>query len=182
MQKKIWAIISLSIIGVLIIATIIMANVKVNYQIVCAEPDTIYIGNRVATEEEYDNILNYINGASKESALTSLFGGRINDKAVITTNGSTNVSIPSSSNYYVYFEYKNPQKLMNGNKEYKDGDGNVYYYKRLVFSVDSSSEQFKVYIVPYYTSSGAENYEDVYSKYYLLTADFSDLYSYLSNL
>ena len=38
MAKKIGAIVSLSIIGVLILATIIMANVNVNYSIKCEKP------------------------------------------------------------------------------------------------------------------------------------------------
>ena len=43
MAKKIGAIVSLSIIGVLIIATIIMANIKINYSINCSTPDKIYV-------------------------------------------------------------------------------------------------------------------------------------------
>ena len=132
MQKRIWAIVSLSIIGILIIATIIMANVDVNYKINCANPDIMWVqhasGNQVRVEgDEYDEILKYISNASKESSLTALFGGRINDTATVTSNGSTATSIPSTTNYYVIFEYNNPQKLMVGNDSYKDGDGNEYY-------------------------------------------------------
>lgn len=188
MQKKIWAIVSLSIIGVLIIATIIMANVKVNYQIVCNNPDIMWVQYNNGTQrrvegDEYNQILNYINNASKESSLTALFGGRINDTATITTNGGSGSSIPSSSNYYIYFEYTSPQKLMAGKKAYKDGDGKEYYYRELVFSVNpnETDNQVKVYIKPYYNSNGDIEIIDTYTKYYLVTADFSDLYTYLKN-
>lgn len=187
MQKRIWAIVSLSIIGILIIATIIMANVDVNYKINCANPDFMWLqnadGNEVRVEgEQYDEILNYINNASKESSLTALFGGRINDTAEVTTNSSTtSSSIPSTTNYYVIFEYNDPQKLMVGNNSYKDGDGNEYYYRELVFTVNPSEEsgQVRVYIKPFYNSNGEAEIIETYNRYYLVTADFGDLYNYL---
>lgn len=187
MQKRIWAIVSLSIIGILIIATIIMANVDVNYKINCVNPDFMWVqnadGNEVRVEgEQYDEILNYINNASKESSLTALFGGRINDTAEVTTNSSTtSSSIPSTTNYYVIFEYNDPQKLMVGNNSYKDGDGNEYYYRELVFTVNPSEEsgQVRVYIKPFYNSNGEAEIIETYNRYYLVTADFGDLYNYL---
>ncbi|HJD05771.1 MAG TPA: hypothetical protein IAB72_02680 [Candidatus Onthoplasma faecipullorum] len=188
MQKRIWAIVSLSIIGILIIATIIMANVDVNYKINCANPDIMWVqhasGNQVRVEgDEYDEILNYINNASKESSLTALFGGRINDTATVTSNGSTATSIPSTTNYYVIFEYNNPQKLMVGNDSYKDGDGNEYYYRELVFTVNPSEEsgQVRVYIKPFYNSNGDAEIIETYTRYYTVTADFSGLYNYLQD-
>lgn len=188
MQKRIWAIVSLSIIGILIIATIIMANVDVNYKINCANPDIMWVqhasGNQVRVEgDEYDEILKYINNASKESSLTALFGGRINDTATVTSNGSTATSIPSTTNYYVIFEYNNPQKLMVGNDSYKDGDGNEYYYRELVFTVNPSEEsgQVRVYIKPFYNSNGDAEIIETYTRYYTVTADFSGLYNYLQD-
>ena len=188
MQKRIWAIVSLSIIGILIIATIIMANVDVNYKINCANPDIMWVqhasGNQVRVEgDEYDEILKYINNASKESSLTALFGGRINDTATVTSNGSTATSIPSTANYYVIFEYNNPQKLMVGNDSYKDGDGNEYYYRELVFTVNPSEEsgQVRVYIKPFYNSNGDAEIIETYTRYYTVTADFSGLYNYLQD-
>lgn len=188
MQKRIWAIVSLSIIGILIIATIIMANVDVNYKINCANPDIMWVqhasGNQVRVEgDEYDEILKYISNASKESSLTALFGGRINDTATVTSNGSTATSIPSTTNYYVIFEYNNPQKLMVGNDSYKDGDGNEYYYRELVFTVNPSEEsgQIRVYIKPFYNSNGNAEIIETYTRYYTVTADFSGLYNYLQD-
>ena len=188
MQKRIWAIVSLSIIGILIIATIIMANVDVNYKINCANPDIMWVqhagGNQVRVEgDEYNEILNYINNASKESSLTALFGGRINDTATVTSNGSTATSIPSTTNYYVIFEYNNSQKLMVGNNSYKDGDGNEYYYSELVFTVNPNDEscEVKVYIKPFYNSNGDAEIIETYTRYYTVTADFSGLYNYLQD-
>ena len=61
MAKKVGAIVSLSIIGVLIIATIILANLKVDYSIQCNKPDSIWVNGSVANETEMNEIINYIN-------------------------------------------------------------------------------------------------------------------------
>ena len=50
MAKKIGAIVSLSIIGILILATIIMANVNVDYSIDCAAPTQVWIQKGSETE------------------------------------------------------------------------------------------------------------------------------------
>ena len=43
MAKKIGAIVSLIIIGIVIIAAIVMVNVDVNYRIECVKPDIIWV-------------------------------------------------------------------------------------------------------------------------------------------
>ncbi len=185
--KKITAIVSLAIIGVLILATIIMANVDVNQAINCANPNTIYIqygsnSSRKLEDNDYDKVLELIKSASSESSLTALFNGTLNDKPVIVTNSTNGTSIPSTSKFYVNFSYSEPQKLMNGNKSYKDDSGNEYYYKNLIFSVSDTNDitEVKVYVVPYYNTNGEANTTDSsYTKYYKVTADYTDLYNYL---
>ena len=184
MAKKIGAIISLSIIGILILVTVIMSNVYVNH----AEPDKIYVQyssnhERVVEDNHCDKIVSMINNSSKESSLTALFNSTINDKPVIVNNSTKVSSIPSTSDFYVTFVYNNPQKLMNGNKEFKDENGKPYYYYALTFTVSNVDEigEVKVYISPYYEADGetARNDFDVYNKYYRVTANFSDIYDYL---
>ena len=85
MAKKICAIVSLSIIGILIIATIVLANVSVNYGVVCASPNVVYVqyedeALRNATSDK-DEIVNYITNASQEKMLSALFNGELNKKA-----------------------------------------------------------------------------------------------------
>ncbi len=187
MAKKITAIVSLSIIGILIIATIIMANVDVNHKINCNNPDSIYVqyssnGIREVEDDVYNGILERINNASKETSLTALFGGTLSDKPEIVTNSTTSATtVPSTSDFYVSFVYNNPQKLMNGNSEYKDSDGKSVYYKELIFSVDDTDEmqEVRVYIIPYYNADGGYNTNNSYYRYYLLNANFADLYNYL---
>lgn len=185
--KKIAAIISLSIIGILILTTIIMANVDVNHAIKCSNPDKIYVqyssnSSLVLEDEDYDKVLDLVNSASKESSLTALFNRTINDKPVIVNSSTSGSSIPSTSQFYVNFVYNNPQKLMNGNKEFKDENGKAYYYSNLIFSVTNVDDvsEVKVYVVPYYNTNGDVNTNDTtYTKYYKVTANYIELYNYL---
>lgn len=187
MAKKISAIVSLVIIGVLIITTIIMANVNVNYSIRCEKPDAIYVeyaSNSAKTRalrpdeeedlEHYNKIWDFVSNASKENSLTALFNGNLNKKAEIKLAENSRALIPTTSDFYVTFFYENPQYLMDGNKKYTDGDGENFQYQELVFSISSMDEQGEINV--YIKSDPTTKY---YSRYYVLTADLGDLYNYL---
>ena len=175
MAKKIGAIVSLSIIGILILATIIMANVNVNYSIKCAEPTKVYVsyGSGVARDaQEYsDDIVNFINNASKEKCLTALFNGNLGKKAVVKKASSVGKTIPSSNGFYVRYRYSNPQSLMDGKSKHAD---NVKY-DDLVFEVKDleGSNVVNVYVVEDSAASTA------YTYYYELEANFEGLYDFL---
>ncbi len=196
MAKKITAIVSLVIVGILIIATLIMANVSVQHGVNCAEPSRIWVVKSSVTsgeagrylykeDKEYEEILNYVNSASKERLLTSLFGGTVGDKAQIkevTTSNNQSITSPSSKGYayFVCYEYDTPQTLMNGNKKFKDENGNNYYYGGLFFGVKNEEGAT---VVDVYVNSW-DNYKTTpvynYHYYYELSADFQDLYTYLN--
>lgn len=179
MAKKIGAIVSLSIIGVLILATIIMANVNVNYSINCATPTTVYVSYGSGAERDAQSntnaIIEYINNASKEKSLTALFNGTLGKKATVVAVSSVGKDIPSNSGFYVRYHYENAQKLMEGKKEYTNSNGNVVYYEDLVFTVQNIEgiSLVNVYVIPDAQSP------KTYTHYYQLEADFEDLYNYL---
>lgn len=188
MAKKVSAIVSLSIIGVLIVLTIILANVRYDYSIKCNNPNRILVekastARKVVDEDEYNQIKKYIDNASKEICISALFNGRLNQKAEIVSESATGKSLPTAEGFYVTYAYDAPQALKYGNKDYKDSDGNKYYYRELVFSVTQTDGEatIKVYVKPYYTTSGEVSTENKYTKYYELKADFGDLYNYLSS-
>lgn len=175
MAKKIGAIVSLSIIGVLIIATIIMANIKVNYSISCEKPQYVYVTvdgtERGAKPEQADEIVNLISGASKQSSLTALFNGEMGKEAkVVTEKGK----VPTNATYLVRYHYASAQDLKEGNKIYKDGDGNSYKYTDLIFAVNDldGEQEFRVYVIE---TTDLKSY----THYYLLDADFGALFDYL---
>ncbi len=189
MAKRIGSIVSLSIIGILIVLTLIMVNVDKNYMISCNTPDYIYVqyGSNskvvLTDDDQISAVQNYISNASKENLLTSLFSGNLFSKANITTaaTGSNSISIPSTSDYYVVYHYDTAQVLKySKNSVYKDSDGNKYYYKELTFDVTSTDDMISVtiYITPS-TIDGNDVNTTVYTKYYTIQANFADLYDYL---
>ena len=177
MAKKIGAIVSLSIIGILILATIIMVNIKVDYSINCATPTTVYVSYNSGTERDAqgytEKIVKYINNASNENSLTALFNGTIGKKAKISAHSEK--QIPTNAGFNVRYRYENPQKLMDGDKAYKDSNGQDVYYDDLVFTVNNVEgiNVVKVYVVQNSTNSMK------YTYYYELEADFEELYNYL---
>ena len=179
MAKKIGAIVSLSIIGILILATIIMANVNVNYSVNCATPTTVYVSYGGKSERDAqsnkDAIVDLIDNASKEKSLTALFNGTLGKKAKVVAVSSVGKTIPSNNNFYVRYRYDNARKLMEGKKEYKDSNGSVIYYDDLVFEIKDlvGTNVVNVYVVP--DSSNAK----VYTHCYELEADFEALYDFL---
>lgn len=180
MAKRIGAIVSLSIIGVLILATIIMACVKVNYGIKCNRPTEVWVSygseqERQATGHE-DAIIKYINNASKEQSLTALFNGTLGKKAEIKATNSKTIST-NNDGFYVRYRYEIAQKLMYGKKEFKTSSNQTLSYQDLVFTVNnlSGTNVVNVYVIEDNSKPNTYNY------YYELEADFTDLYNYLNN-
>ena len=181
MAKKIGAIVSLSIIGVLILATIIMANVNVDYSIKCATPTTVYVCYGSSTEtdagEITSTIVNYINNASKEKSLTALFNGTLDSEAKVVAVSSVGTNLNMNSNtFYVRYHYDVAQKLKQGKNDYKDVNGNVVYYEELIFTVANLQGEniVNVYVIPDSTK------DKTYTYRYDLKANFEDLYNYLN--
>ena len=174
MAKKIGAVVSLSIIGILILATIIMANIKVDYSIKCETPTTVYVSYSSGTErdaQDYtDEIVKYISNASSENSLTALFNGTLGKKAEIFAVSEK--TIQNNTGFTVRYRYENPQKLMEGDKAYEDSNGENVYYDDLVFTVNDVEgiSVVKVYVVLDSTNSSK------YTYYYNLEADFEGFF------
>jgi len=178
MAKKIGAIVSLIIIGIVIVAAIVMVNIDKNYNVECVKPDTIWVqtsdnNQHKATDEQKNKIVDFINNASKQNALTALFDGELNKSAELISSKST-ISKPES--FYVRYKYTTKQDLMVDGKEFKDADGNTVKFEELVFTVSDNEGEttVKVYVL---LNSDEVN---TYSYYYNLDANFEDLFDYLS--
>lgn len=180
MAKKIGAIVSISIIAILIIATIIMANVNVNYGINCSTPTSVWVNynsnnpnNERNAQDKADEIINFINNASKEKSLTALFNKTLGKEAEVFATSEK--SLPSNSDFYIRYRYENAQKLKVGDDDYKDSTGNAVYYDDLVFTVENEEG---ISIVKVYVIQDSQN-ANKYTHYYELEADFTALYDYL---
>ena len=177
MAKKIGAIISLSIIGILIVLTIVMASVNVNHRIYCEKPQYVYVYTggvaNGANEQQGNKIVDIINNASKENCLSAVFGANLDATAdVVAEKGTLKIS---SDSYYVSYVYTTAQDLTEGKSVYKDGDGKTYKFEELLFEVKDTDgvETIKVYIFENSTT------DLKYTHYYNLQADFSELYAYV---
>ena len=174
MAKKVIAIVSLVIVGLLIGATIVMANVKVDYGVECAAPDLIRVlksgessGNGPKDNAQGKEIQNLISNASKQSSLTALFNGSLFEHAQVVTDKSTPSSINKKSGcYYVQYCYNNAQQLKENGKNYKE-NGKTYLYKELWFEVASGEQETAtVYIIPYLDENGEVNSSYISAKHY----------------
>lgn len=189
MAKKVIAIVSLVIVGLLVCTTLVMANVKVNYGVNCASPEIIRVLKPNAkdadtvSEQAQKDIKNYIANASKESSLTALFNGALFDHASVISHKTTPTTIQTKSDcYYIQYVYSTPQTLKEGRGNYKE-NGKNYLYKELWFEISDAEgvEDFTVYIVPYLDSLGAENFNSkISAKHYNVKANYSSLYEYLT--
>ena len=169
MAKKISAIVSLVLIAIVVATTIIMATIKVDHNIKYKNPDEVWVTyngktQQIVAEKDANKILKLMKEATTESYLTALFNKTTKEKPELVDYRNTASSIPSTSYYYVIFNYSNPQKI--------DDD---FYYTSLIFSIDKEDgeKEVKVYI--------SEDGTMTYKKYYLIDVDYSSIYTYLTN-
>lgn len=177
MAKKIGAILSLVIIGIVIVAAIVMVNIDIDYSVKCIKPDKVWVqtsdNQYLANDEQKDKIVTLINEASKQNSLTALFNGEIGKKAELITSKAT---ISAPTNFYVRYKYATKQDLIVDGKEFKNVDGKTETYEELVFVVNNveGETQTKVYVIPESDQINTTSY------YFNLDADFEELFKYLS--
>jgi len=174
MAKKITAIVSLTLVGIIVAAIIIMANITVDHNIDYATPSQMWVTynsstpRRVDNEEDKEKILSLMDEATQEKYLNALLTKTLDKKPEIKQNKTTKANIPSTTKYYVIFEFGQPQHLEGIEED------NVYY-RQLVFAVAQSEGEVetKVYI--------SEDGDMTYRYYYLITVDYSEIFNYLTN-
>ncbi len=172
MAKRIGAIVTLCLIGIVVAATIIMANIDVSHNIEYKKPNEIWVSyngsvqTKIQNNAEVEQILKYMDKTTEEGFLSALFNKTLKEKPILKQNRTTAVSIPSTSGYYVIFTYENNQKL----------EDKGVYYNQLVFTVDNTSgeTETKVYV--------SEDGTMTYRYYYTLNVDYSSVYNYLTEL
>ena len=177
MAKKIGAIISLIIIGFVIVAAIVLVNIDIKYNVECVKPDIIWVqtpnDQHLATDEQKNKIVDFINNASKQNALVALFDGELGKKEELVTSKAT---LTKPKNFYVRYKYNTKQELIVDGKEFKEADGSVVKYEELVFVVTDLKDEVQVRVYVMLDSDEA----NVYSYYYNVDANFEDLFDYLT--
>ena len=192
-MKKTLTIVALSLIGLIIIATIVLGFVNTNFaqiNIDNATSVTVYkdgkdskfyknddkVGSDTATQ--YKEIADLYNKESKVSILTALFTGAYSTKANIV-NEYTTISNKTSSGYWLIFEFDEEQTLKLNGKEYVDStstSSDPVTFTKVVLQVTNT--QGMQLVTAYICESSSSEQADYTMSIY---ANQTALYEYINN-
>ena len=180
-MKKVITILSLSLIGALILATIIMACVPVCNNPNFATPDgiTIYSSKLPVKSRDYEKedeafqeIMARLKKAPKQQALSALFNGTISQDVDLVKLSSTEhyTSITNSDDAVVKFKIT----YTSANKQTLKYEGKEFSYDSMLYIInqDAGRVQTTVYLL----ASGEANYA---LNYY---GNFDEVFNYVSSL
>ena len=177
-------IVALSLIGLLAVATIVLACIQYNYntlQLSKVEYITIYNNGDAKTlfgdvEEEkgdFDKLISLYKKSQKQNLLNALFQGNVNNEVKVDRSPTTNLSTTVKNAVAIQFYFNEEQKIMVDGEAYTYNNNEVTYrYATIVLSNNSNVEEFTLYFSNNVTSSTT-----VYSITGL--AHFADLYQYV---
>ena len=166
--KKIFAIIMLTLIVLLVAATIVLAVVpKQYYDAVYDSANgtvsniTVYHNGKnnsyFSDSEEYGKIVELYKKSSKENLLLSLFEGTLGAEPTIESY-STTLTLNNSENTYVAFKFSSTQTLKFKGETYKNTSGNSITFNAIVVSIGNDSNNLanvNVYICTSVAGSSA---------------------------
>lgn len=189
MKRKLGIIITLSVVGVLVVTTILLSILNKNYKpefdstpyevVISNETDSgFYYGGTAYSDiqkENFEKIVDLFNSSFKQSILASMLNGNLNAEVEIEYEGTT---VPTASGYKVELKY--PETLLK-----KDG---VAYQQ-----ATSDPERQFTSIIFYVTEGSGYDTLSMYAKvqltsttigYYQIDslANTSALYTFLSEL
>ncbi|MCL2539853.1 MAG: hypothetical protein FWE53_00250 [Firmicutes bacterium] len=199
-MNKIFAIISLGLVGALIAAVILMALVPVNFNLRLQDkPDLIRVYTNgsfsndmnqrtlsptvPAHKEAYDKILELYNDSGKFSTLNSLFLGLWGNS--VEPSGLTSYknvsSLSSSGTFVIEFLYNTSKKMLdNRGNTFVHGIGDVeQYYTRLFIPVANRDE---VATLTYYVTNNTAADNPSMNLIYTAYANQAALHEYLATL
>lgn len=184
MAKRITAIVSLSIIGILILTTLILSCINIDYKIEYNKPNNIFVqyGSQLQQVKDQDSsqISKLIDDASKKNLLSQMFSGQLNQKQSLMTDSTNGITLKNPTKFYVSFIYNEPQILKLNGKDYKE-NGEKCYYTRLVFEVNDvdSFDDVTVFVTPDKDADGDPMSSTKYTRRYIYKANFKPLYDFL---
>ncbi len=184
-MKKILTIIALCLIGVLATATIVLACIKYNYNVIALDNVTavqIYNGsnNELFEKEikvdEYNQVLDLYKKGAKQNLLNALFQGNLGHEIVVNRVSTTTVTgkLGSTGTIAIKFYVQPQESLVIDGKEYKYNDQSISYdYITILLSNVNNVQETTLY----FTSSNSSSY---YSYSVTCYANFYQLYQYIA--
>lgn len=143
MKSKLWLIISLSLAGVLVLSTILLAVMSKSYKPeLLQQPNTISVANQTGNgfywtglayegqdEENYNEIMSKFSSSFEQSILASMLNGNLNAEITISYSSS----LPAKDGYRVTLFYPTTTLKLNG-EAYKPS-GSEITFQELSFDV-----------------------------------------------
>lgn len=186
-MKKILTIVALSLVGLLVVTTIVLGFIPSNFAQVSVDNShkaEVYVNNKYKTYYDYENsdvmdkLKDLFDEQSKQSVLKSLFTGAYsNDPEVI--NETTNMSTKLTSGNWIIYYFEEAQILYINGKEYEDktqSTTTTVTFEKLALSV---TETDGMELVTMYIFDTDNNTATHTLKVY---ADLTDTLSYVMSL
>lgn len=144
-MKKILTIVALSLVGLLVVTTIVLGFIPSNFaQVSVTEAVSLTYHNGSAhqiyykgEDEEFDDLVELFEEQSKQSVLKSLFTGAYSNDADVV-NETTSMTSKLTSGQWLVYRFDNAQTLYIDGEKYEDdtlGEENTVEYKKLALSV-----------------------------------------------
>lgn len=196
--KLIISISLLSVLGILIITTIVLACLKKDYNVNVNDPYQIRIYSTENSnfyeytfdkeDQEYKDIMKLYNESSVENYLTLFLAGKLNKESYIDNLNSqtsviSNVINKNPDHYYVEFVYGELNNLMlNDEPFYKAGTDDVVRYNKLLLEVKNTSsvEEVKIYVENYSQYSTTNSISSSYQ--FVTYANQGELYDLIAEI
>lgn len=177
-MKKVITIVSLSLVGILILTTIILSCITVGAKIDYGTPSQLVIYNedlksamgvnKVNKDDKAGEVIEALQEATKQKYLPALFNKTLDNITVETNERKSYVSRTNSSDSKVVFElkYLEEQKITV--------DGTEVSFYSLVFEIEESQERntIKIYAINEDVTATSVGYNTTIK----VTGDFADAY------
>lgn len=188
-MKKALTIVALSLVGILVITTIVLGFVTTSFeQVTISDAISVTVHKGTSTQiyykdtdsDDYNKFVEMYNKQSKQSILKSLFTGAFSEKAEVINETTNNFSSKLTSGYWLIYNFDNEQILKIDGKEYVDKTQTtttqVTYKKLAIYVVDTEDmDLVTMYIFDSKSSTSATHTIKVY-------ADLSETYNYINDL
>lgn len=161
-MKKVFSIIALSLVGILVVTTVVLACVTTCFYTPINESysssiETVrvyYNGTNYGTYRKgstdggatFSKILKYQSTDAKQNVLISLFGGAYNFDSKITAlkTGEKTITLTTSGNNYLVFQVDgDPVLKFNGSPYYIDDDDTTVTINYLIVTANNTTDSLK---------------------------------------
>lgn len=180
-MKKVLTIVSLSIVGALLLATIILACIPVGSLPSFSNPTGVVVYSselgeigKVDEDDKASNITSKMQSAVKQRCLSAIFNGTLKNMSIKTIEGTYFVPRSNSDTTKAKFEYK------YAGKQTMTVNGVTFEYSSLLFEVNENDarDTMKIYVI-----EGNKTGDSVaYSHLISVDGNYGELFVYINEL